>query len=375
MIRQERQRGTTKERMQEVLLALNVSATEFENNCGIGHGFVARVSRVINKSTRIKIKLAYPKLNIEYIATGVGDIFVKEGETYDTIKDRLKSFLEQMNVGRKDFSERTGISEALLSNMTDNLRSTSLEKIYRAFPMLNPEWLEYGDGDMIIEKEETASEDTAPNRVRKLIDFLGITTQAFRSEVDVRAFSDNVTKRTIDKIVKRYPFVNPLWLMHGTGEMYYGKPAIADLAYAPLVTKDDYPNYFANLTEKGYIESLQKVPYIQGQEIAGNIMAFEIIGEKMNDGTVNAYVDGDIVLCRELSVPSLCNESLPREFKDYVIVREDGIHIRQILNHNIERANITVHCTNSYYPDEELGLNDVKKLFVIIERRRIITNK
>ena len=49
-------KSTTKERMQEVLMVLGVSATEFENNCGLAHGFVSRVTREITKKTRAKIK-------------------------------------------------------------------------------------------------------------------------------------------------------------------------------------------------------------------------------------------------------------------------------------------------------------------------------
>ena len=331
-----------------MLRALGISGSEFENNCGLAHGFVGRVSRVITRTSRAKIKQAYPRLNIDYISNGVGGIFVEDGVTYDTIKDRLKYFLDQMNIGRKEFARLTGVSESLLSNMTESLQKNSFEKIYRAFPHLNPEWLEYGDGDMIVETIEEASEDTPLDRIKKLIDFLGITSQAFRSEVNLQTFKENITKRTVDKIMKRYPFVNPLWLMHGTGEMYYGRPEIANLSYAPLVSKTEYPNYLANVADKGFVDGLQKVPYIKENEAMGNIMAFEVVGEKMNDGTANAYVDGEIVLCRELSVPSLCSEALPDNHKDYVVIKEDGIHIRQIVNHDVNTASLTLHCLNSF---------------------------
>ena len=178
-------RSTTKERMQEVLMVLGVSAAEFEKKCGLSHGFVARVTREITKKTRIRIKQAYPNLNIEYIAMGSGDIFIQEGEHHDTIKDRLRHFLEHMNIGRKEFSERTGVSETLLSNMSDNLRNSSLERIYRAFPMLNPEWLEYGDGPMIAERKDKKSKDTPIDRISSLIEFLtlayGRVIEVFRS--------------------------------------------------------------------------------------------------------------------------------------------------------------------------------------------------
>lgn len=128
-------------------------------------------------------------------------------------------FLSHMRIRRKEFGERSGVSPALLSNMSENIRKESLEKIYRAFPMLNPEWLAYGKGEMIIDRNEIDSNETTLDRIGKLIDYLGINKQTFLSETNITSLHDNITKKTVDKIVNRYPFVNPLWVMHGTGEM------------------------------------------------------------------------------------------------------------------------------------------------------------
>lgn len=56
----ENKRSTTKERMQEVIMVLGVTASEFENNCGLAHGFVARVTREITKKTRQENKNCLP---------------------------------------------------------------------------------------------------------------------------------------------------------------------------------------------------------------------------------------------------------------------------------------------------------------------------
>lgn len=74
-------RSTTKERMQEVLSVIGISAAEFERRCGLSHGFVARVTREITKQTRARIKSAFPTLNINYIAFGTGEIFTEEETT------------------------------------------------------------------------------------------------------------------------------------------------------------------------------------------------------------------------------------------------------------------------------------------------------
>ena len=214
--------NTTKERMKKVLTALEVSADEFENKCGLPSGFVDDINREIPKKIRQKISTAYPRLNIEYIALGTGDIFTQESLTAETIKNRLRDFLSYMSMGRKEFGEKSGVSPALLSKMSENLRKKSLEKIYQAFPMLNPEWLVYGKGEMIIDRNEIDSNESTLERIGKLIDYIGITKHAFLFETNIASLNDNITKKTVDKIVNRYPFVNPLWIMHGTGEMCIG---------------------------------------------------------------------------------------------------------------------------------------------------------
>ena len=356
-------RSTAKERMQEVLMVLGISASDFENKCGLAHGFVARVSREITKKTRQKIKTAFPTLNIEYIAMGVGDIYIKEGETHETIKDRLKHFLEHMNIGRKEFSKRTGISETLISNMSDSLRNSSLERIYRAFPMLNPEWLEYGDGKMITEEKRRKSKDTPSDRINKIIEFLGITTQAFLSETKLTNYNENVTKRTIDKIVKRYPFINPLWLMHGTGQMIETAPKSlhTKFSYAPLVPQRAFAGYLNGFADNEYLDSLDKIPYIEDEETKGNIVAIEVSGDSMDDGTADGYRNGDIVLAKEVLL-----DTVPFKKYDFVIVHRTGILIKRITD--ISWGQVTIHSLNKEYGDIQIEKEDILKIFIVTTR-------
>lgn len=356
-------RSTTKERMLEVLMALGVSASEFENRCGLAHGFVARVTREITKKTRAKIKTAFPKLNIEYIALGTGGIFISEKDRIDTIKDRLKGFLEHMDIGRKEFANRTGVSETILSNMSENIRNSTLERIYRAFPMLNPEWLEYGEGNMISDSSKRKPKDSPAERIAKVIDFLGITTTAFLSETKTKTFSENVTKRTIDRIVKRYPFINPLWLMHGTGQMIETAPKSigAKFSYAPLVPQRAFAGFLTGFSNEEYINTLDKIPYIEDEETRGNIVAIEVSGDSMDDGTAECYRNGDIVLAKEVLL-----ENIPYRKNDFVIVHKTGILIKRITD--VRDGKVTIHSLNKDYGDIELPESDILKVFVVTTR-------
>lgn len=359
----ENKRSTTKERMQEVLMVLGVSAYEFETKCGLAHGFVARVTREITKKTRQKIKNAYPKLNVEYISKGTGDIFTQDGVTHETIKDRLKTFLAHMEVGKKEFAKRSGMSETLISNMSENIRNSSLERIYRAFPMLNPEWLEYGDGDMITEEKGKKAKDTPLDRINKVIEFLGITTTAFLSETKITNYNENITKRTVDRIIKRYPFINPLWIIHGSGAMIDTPPknVNAKLSYAPLVSQRAFAGYLSGFADNDYMDSLDKIPYVEDEEMKGNVVAIEVSGDSMDDGTAESYRNGDIVLAKEINL-----ENIPFRHYDFVIVHKTGILIKRIAD--ISKNTITIHSLNREYGDVELAADDILKIFIVTMR-------
>lgn len=272
---------TPRERMKEVLSALGISANDFENKCGMGHGFVARVTRAITKKNRAKIKMAFPTVNIDYVASGVGGLFVSENTTPPpTIKERIKIFCDTMMISDMEFCRTAGLAESFIKNVY-GIRGTSLEKIYKAYPRLNPMWLEYGEGDMLIQEEQIEEKTSNYQRIDELIDFLGLTKTQFISQTGTNRYyasaQKDITKRTVDKIIKRYPFVNPVWLLHGRGEMINnGIPN--NITLVPYITK-----------ASSYVKTLRKgtekypIPTPDG---TGDIIAFEI--------------DNDIIVAREM---------------------------------------------------------------------------
>lgn len=370
-----RRNGSPRERLAEILSVIGISAYDFENRCGMAHGFVSRVTHVITKKNRAKIKLAFPNINIEYIALGTGDLFVSgEQKPVETVKERIRQFQEFANINDSEFCKRCGLAASFTKNMSDSVRKSSLERIYRGFPQLNPLWLEYGEGDMMIEKRLPRHKETATERIDKLIAFLGTTKAAFVAETKTTgSFANptpNITKATIDKIVRRFPFVNPLWLVHGEGNMVIErpKPLMAKMSYAPIVTQRAYAGYLNGYADEEYIESLDKVPYIETSEVKGNIIAFEVSGDSMDDGTAAAYRNGDVVLCRELHLTDYLNLHLPFKHYDFVVVHEDGVLIKQIKEHSLKTGNIVLHSLNEMYGDVTINVSDIRKIFAVAMR-------
>lgn len=50
--------------------------------------------------------------------------------------------------------------------------------------------------------------------------------------------------------------------------------------------------------------------------------------------------------------------------------KEHGILVKRIIEHNVETGVLTLHSLNDYYEDFTIHLNDVAKIFNIVDFRR-----
>lgn len=170
------------------------------------------------------------------------------------------------------------------------------------------------------------------------------------------------------------------WLLDGEGEMLKNttpKPLYAeavpiqtDVVYIPLVNQYAYAGYLDGYSDVTYVDQLPKIPFIVDQEGHGNYIAFEVKGDSMNDGTEESYLEGDRLYCREIQPHLWVNSKLHLRKWDFVIVHEDGIVVKRILDHDVENHTITIHSLNDMYPDRVIDLCDVRQIFNVIESVR-----
>lgn len=137
-----------------------------------------------------------------------------------------------------------------------------------------------------------------------------------------------------------------------------------------LVNQYAQAGYIKGYANRKYIQSLPTIPYADDIEHQDEYMCFEVKDDKMDDGSSDSYLVGDILLCRNIK-PDLWVNKLQYNKWDFVIVhKEKGIMVKRITNHDLENNIITLHCLNDYYPDFEIQLDDVVKLFNIISIKR-----
>ena len=140
--------------------------------------------------------------------------------------------------------------------------------------------------------------------------------------------------------------------------------------YVPLINQYAYGGYMNGFGDMEYIESLPKIPFSADQEHRGEYLCFEVKGDSMDDGTVDAILERDILLCRNIR-KDYWKSKLHINKWDFVIVhREKGIVVKRIIKHDVDSCTLTLHSLNEEYEDFEIHLKDVAQILNIVDIKR-----
>lgn len=138
----------------------------------------------------------------------------------------------------------------------------------------------------------------------------------------------------------------------------------------PLVSQRAWGSYLNGFGDPEYFENLPKVPWESDVERKGEYLCFEVKGDSMDDGSSEAYLEGDILLCRSVR-QDYWKSKLHIHKWDFVIVHKDkGVVVKRIIKHDVENGIITLHSLNDEYDDYEVHLKDVAQIFNIVDFKR-----
>lgn len=138
----------------------------------------------------------------------------------------------------------------------------------------------------------------------------------------------------------------------------------------PLVNQYAYAGYLSGFENEGYVGELPKMPYLADRQYKGNYVFFEVKGDSMDNGSYESYLENDLILCREVR-QDFWSSKLHIHKWDFVIVhKEEGILLKRITKHEVEKGTLTLHSLNEYYEDVEVHLKDVAKIFNVVDVRR-----
>ena len=226
-----------------------------------------------------------------------------------TLRERMFYLIEKEGINPNQFYTISGLGNGYLNNVGESFRKPTIEKIKKSFPHWNMDWILYEKGEPIISKENIEVLEAVPLNQNYIIN-------------------------------------------------------------VPLVNQYAQAGYLCGFQDAAYMATLPTIPFIIDHEAKGNYVAFEVRGDSMNDGTEESYLEGDRLLCREIA-PYLWAESKHHIRKwDFVIIHEEGILVKRIIDHNLENHTITIHSLNDMYSDRVIDLAEVRQIFNVIELQR-----
>nr|DAV17605.1 MAG TPA: repressor [Caudoviricetes sp.] len=221
-----------------------------------------------------------------------------------------------------------------------------------------------------------------------------------KSDGNISAFADriDVKQQVLDRLFKKdkrngkYPSVSEnikkgikdtfgideLQLLTGKGSIL-NKPiqnevtqlTIGGVMMVPLVNQYAQAGYMMGWADVAYIETLPKIPWIVDKEYKGKYISFEVRGDSMDDGMKHSYEQGDILLCREIGCDYWKSKLHINAWDAFVIVHKtDGIVLKQIVDHDVEKGIITCHSFNPIYPDFTVDLRDIAQLFNVVKQQK-----
>lgn len=76
----------------------------------------------------------------------------EENIEQSSVKERLKAFIEYINISQSEFEKRTKLSNGYVNNIRKSIKSEKFdENIAPVFPQLNKIWLLHGTGEMLLD--------------------------------------------------------------------------------------------------------------------------------------------------------------------------------------------------------------------------------
>jgi hypothetical protein len=229
---------------------------------------------------------------------------------------------------------------------------------------------------------------TVSERIEALIEALKMNQNSFSKALGYsnnnvtigRIIADRNKKPsfdTLEKILRKFPQINPAWLLTGSGPMLIeGNNSNAfitnpkDVTTAPLISQYAYAGYLSGFSDHDYLEA--QPHYVAARRHnGGHYVAFEVRGDSMDDGTKRSICEGDILLGRELRKDLwLFRLHIPKVF--VIVHRTDGICCKEVIAHDVENGIITCHSWNPdpEYQDFELNMRDILQLFYVKEVSR-----
>ncbi len=138
----------------------------------------------------------------------------------------------------------------------------------------------------------------------------------------------------------------------------------------PVIPIHAQAGFLSGYGDTAYWDGLPNEIWEVDKQYKGDYVVFEVKGDSMDDNSVNAILEGDRILCREIGRQHWQNKLHINKWNFVIVHREEGIIVKRITEHDVDKGVIKCHSLNSYYEDFEVNLNDVIALYNVVDLKR-----
>lgn len=134
----------------------------------------------------------------------------------------------------------------------------------------------------------------------------------------------------------------------------------------PILEKRAQAGYALGHADPEYLDNVPKIYVSKEFGSQSDYVAFEVVGDSMDDNFKHSVCDKDVVLAAILSRDHWKNK-LHIKTNLFVVVYNEGCVIKQITGHDTDTGDITCHSFNDFYPDFIINLADVYQLLYVVK--------
>ena len=232
-------------------------------------------------------------------------------EAKNAIKARVQEYINHTGdaASVRDFLIKAGLSPSFITGIGRGIGRDAKQKIQKAYTSLNVDWLDTGNGSMLVESTPRVEIESNVSPVR-------------------------------------------------TGDLQWME--------IPLVPYKACAGVLDGFGDPVWQEDKQTMQVLVDQRLHGDYVIYEVYGDSMNDGSAQAFLEGDFLLCRLLP-QSDWQYGIKKRTATYCVIatHTEGIVLKQVTYHDKAAGIITCHSLNPDYSDYDLKLSEVQALFYV----------
>lgn len=257
----------------------------------------------------------------------------KEENKINPMLGRFIKYLETKDIALRKAEELMKLGNGRFGKMKANsteIKGSLMENILHSFPDLNSDWLKSGNGEMLLRK---------------------------------------VKPRTEARVISQFPNIEESAL----NDKYLYAPDGSIGMKVMIVPGKVQAGYLRGYPDPEYYEGFDHIIIPVDQHHKSDYLGFEVVGNSMvcldsEELAEQSIFPGRIAVGRSLSKSQWSSKLHTHNYDSWVIAHKtEGILIKQIAKHDVEKGIIIIHSLNPEYQDEELHLDDIEQIFSVVQ--------